>query len=396
MGLCLLGIVLALSGCFSPMSDGGGIEETFLSINFGNGNIDRVAVSSGEIPTLSYEVILDGPGGKRTETISGSSATFQVIPGNYRVVVRATGNRPVAFLPAAEFPDRMLRGWGSATANVQPGRTNCVSVLMTTATEVINWAQFWEVLERMDDDAEEIIVIKGEIAPESSTSHSFNKKVILIAEETGTINLGAASLGTLLTLPYGRITLGKEGMGGTLYIDGLEQSATQALIRISVGSELIMNDGVFLQNRNHTNWGMPGGAVSIESGGTFTMNGGTIRNNTTVGSGGGVNVADGGTFTMNGGTIRNNAADNNNGGGVNVDGAFFMNDGSISGNTSGNAGAGVCVSYGKTFRKTGGIIYGNDAAENLQNKSDAFGHALWIPGDSISINETLGGPYTYP
>jgi uncharacterized repeat protein (TIGR02543 family) len=75
--------------------------------------------------------------------------------------------------------------------------------------------------------------------------------------------------------------------------------------------------------------------------GTFIMNGGTISNNTHVSSGAGVSLSHNGRFIMEGGTISNNTSnivavngDNSNyGGGVYVDGTFTMNGGIIKNNS---------------------------------------------------------------
>jgi|GEM_PF-2947014 len=81
-------------------------------------------------------------------------------------------------------------------------------------------------------------------------------------------------------------------------------------------SSFIMNDGTINGNN--------GGGVSIDRVGTFTMSGGTIRDNTTSGSGGGVDTS--GIFNMSGGTIYNNTA-GTSGGGVNQTGGTFTFDG---------------------------------------------------------------------
>ena len=111
--------------------------------------------------------------------------------------------------------------------------------------------------------------------------------------------------------------------------------------------------------------GNNGGGVSVSSGSTFTMNGGTITKNKTGNSGGGVYVDSGSTFTMNGGTITGNNA-GSNGGGVYVTsgGTFTMNGGTITGNNAGSNGGGVCVFSDSTFTMNGGIITGNNSTNN--------------------------------
>ena len=98
------------------------------------------------------------------------------------------------------------------------------------------------------------------------------------------------------------------------------------------------------------------------------MNGGLICDNeVTAGHGAGVYVTDGGVFTMNAGTISNNTA-NDRGGGVYIssDSSFHMNGGAISNNTALNGG-GVCIASGSSFTMSGdSTISGNTAEVMVQ------------------------------
>jgi hypothetical protein len=114
-----------------------------------------------------------------------------------------------------------------------------------------------------------------------------------------------------------------EGNGGrTLTLDGnrgVVTTATTALVTVT--GNFVMNNGAVLRNNRATSGG---GAVLVNNGAVFTMNGGTISDNTATGttSGGGVYV-NGATaaFTMNGGTISGNTA--TNGAGVYVNNGTF-------------------------------------------------------------------------
>jgi hypothetical protein len=100
-----------------------------------------------------------------------------------------------------------------------------------------------------------------------------------------------------------------------------------------------------------------GGGVNV-AGGTFTMNGGTVRDNTATSDRGGGVYVNSGTFNMNGGTISGNTGIY--GGGVYVAGTFTMTGGTISGNTAQNGG-GVYLQYG-TFTMSGtAAVSGNTA-----------------------------------
>jgi len=127
-----------------------------------------------------------------------------------------------------------------------------------------------------------------------------------------------------------------------------------AVIVESTGN-FVMDDGAIIGNKN--------GCTGILASGNFTMNNGTISG--CFGSiddwGSGVFVNSGGIFTMNGGSITNNVA--YEGGGVCVfnNGKFIMNNGIISDNTSGKGG-GVFVYGNGYFTLNNGTIYNNTSS----------------------------------
>jgi hypothetical protein len=207
-------------------------------------------------------------------------------------------------------------------------------------------------------------------------------------------------------------------------------------VNIATTGNFTMEDGVI--DNNHitggtspdTYYGGYGGGV--HNSGVFTMNGGSIENNsagraTYPGYGGG--VYNKGTFTMTGGAIKNNfcvklndgVADemynNTHGGGVYGDGTFtmsgeaeissnnaeigggvfvaktfIMNGGSIAGNRASIAGAAVAVSNnnGISFSKTSGVIYGIDADTNSNKAADGIDATI----HPIEIYDIWGDPPT--
>jgi putative ubiquitin-RnfH superfamily antitoxin RatB of RatAB toxin-antitoxin module len=110
-----------------------------------------------------------------------------------------------------------------------------------------------------------------------------------------------------------------------------------------------------------------GGGGGVSSNGIFTMEGGTISENT-ANTGGGVYISNG-TVTMKDGTISKNTSTRSNsgagGGGVCVlsNGIFTMQGGTIGENTATINGGGVCVWQSGTFTITGGTISGNTATQ---------------------------------
>jgi len=160
-----------------------------------------------------------------------------------------------------------------------------------------------------------------------------------------------ASSGSLFTIGSG-ITL---VLGNNVTLQGMSGNHSP-LVQVNSGGNLIMNAGSGITgNVSH----MDVGGVLV-SGGTFTMNAGTISNNF-AGVGGGV-LVDWGTFNMEGGIISGNTVWGQ-GGGVFNSSTFNMRGGTISGNTANCCCGGGGVFNQGIFQMSGGVIYGNDEAE---------------------------------
>ena len=165
---------------------------------------------------------------------------------------------------------------------------------------------------------------------------------------------------TYLSIPSGRyVTL--DLAGHTLDRNLTSASATGNVIRVY--GTLTLNDSSNPSTGTLTGGNTNGGQSGVYiSGGTFTMNGGTIAYNTTAYDGC-VKVGSQGTFTMNGGTISHNTEINGNyASGVSVYyySTFIMNGGTI----SENAGRGVYIGNNSTFNITGGSITNNTVNRN--------------------------------
>jgi len=156
-----------------------------------------------------------------------------------------------------------------------------------------------------------------------------------------------------------------------LTLQGNTDNKAYALVALTVNAALELRNGKITGNS--------GGRGVAVNGGTFTMYGGTISDNTesSTADGGGVSVG-GGIFTMYGGTISGNITSSTSfgyGGGVSVDyfgstgGTFIMYGGTISDNTAQYGGGVYLGANGSTFRISGGTIYGSNEAEGLKNIS---------------------------
>lgn len=141
------------------------------------------------------------------------------------------------------------------------------------------------------------------------------------------INVEGAN--SLVQLNYGRIT----GSESTATSTGVSVNGTNMDTPYVKQTTLMMKDGMIIENNTYS-------GVYISGGAEFTMEGGTIRNNSGI-YGGGVWVSDNGEFYMKGGSIENNKA-TSYGGGIEL---FDSN--------SSTSGAKVII--------TGGMIRNNEA-----------------------------------
>jgi len=186
-----------------------------------------------------------------------------------------------------------------------------------------------------------------------------------------------------LTGDSATLSLGKPDMENEVVIDGgyLNTPSIEALAPLIAvngrDSKLIMYDNVFIQNNYTkstaagTSLYQNGAGVFIRTSGDdferqaeFIMKGGIIRGNinnvqTPLPCGGGVFIASSGLFTMEGGSIMNN--------------------------TAFRSGGGFHTGSRGSFKKTGGIIYGSDAPAGYRNtvingtsSPKTFGHAVFV------------------
>ena len=178
-----------------------------------------------------------------------------------------------------------------------------------------------------------------------------------IAQDGGGIFLtGSGTAGSTMTGGGGKVSFNlatdtSAAKGGGIYI---EESAS-----------FTMQSGEINNNKLDTGATEDGGGVYVRGQGSgsgthasFTLNGGTIRDNW-AGFGGGVMVTAGGKFTMNNGTMSGNVA--NYGGGVRVGtyGDFTMKNGTITGNIAHHNGKAISVQTNSTFNWEGGSITGH-------------------------------------
>jgi hypothetical protein len=196
-------------------------------------------------------------------------------------------------------------------------------------------------------------------------------------------------------------------LDNNITLQGRSGNSGSLVVVNGYSAELVMNNGSKITGNTYTVSGddadISGSGVYVERGG-FTMNGGTVSNNTLAFTGGygtgygaGVCVESQGFFTMNGGSVSNNAIAESAlrayGGGVYLgNGAFTMTGGSISGNVANSYaristpishGGGVYVGGAyASFTMQGGTITGNKASSITPLIATATSYAY---GGGVSV-----------
>ena len=137
-------------------------------------------------------------------------------------------------------------------------------------------------------------------------------------------------------------------------------------------------------------------AVEI-TGGTFTMEEGSICNNYVNGANSGVEIKSNGTFILNGGSIKDNKATNHAGVSLTDNNAKFrMTGGEISGNRAYCFGGGISADGGTVeIEISGGTINNNHAAEGKFGDpphKDVGGSGIYINGGTVNFT---GGTIKY-
>ncbi len=162
--------------------------------------------------------------------------------------------------------------------------------------------------------------------------------------------------------------------GTVLCLNGHKITMTNYNIAIQVSSNVTftLTDCGATGKITHAS-GVTGSGVSVY-GGTFNMYGGSITNNSTVGSGGGVYMG-GGTFNMYGGEITNNNSASGYGGGVYItnSSAFNMSGGSITGNNTTCYDGGGVFMNGGTFKISGSPKITGNTSNTTDNNVFLYG-----------------------
>ncbi|MCL2805922.1 MAG: hypothetical protein FWD26_08295 [Treponema sp.] len=433
-------LVTITAACFSPW---GGDTGTF-SISIGSGS--RSVIIKDEIvldiDNLWHTIYLTGgPGPDQNKTIAPGvkSASFYVVPGYWNIDVEA-------YLLIENDNSGTIEKdiWATGfrhNYHIRAGANPAVTIWMENEEDVelpevdayVNtWDELYDFIDSLEEGTFAIIQINSDfyttvfdddVSIMSKTITIQNKEIVLVAAEDVTITRSDNFYAELFKVgddDGGYLILGLEGFNGTITINGNEvfyefpeqQIYVNSLITVNNNGILIMNKNVTLKGNGNKdeleyygNIILPynGGAVYINFGGEFFMNGGEITDNRAT-QGGGVYV--GGTFIMRGGTIFENEGYTGYGGGVYVEegGYFYMDEEDvisgnmdekavISGNIAQNGGGVYVANYG-TFHMDDGCIKNNDADAGggvyVNSSTGASGNGFTMSGGIISGNWAAG------
>lgn len=257
---------------------------------------------------------------------------------------------------------------------------------MAETHEVESEAKFKDAVEEINksgDTKNEIILtqsftLKGNYILTNSKTTTI--KTTTIKGEGHTIFV-EPNAGITVTGKGNVLNLGAEGYKGTLTIDG---DTGVAFITVSGEATANMYENVTLQNRMFTGNAyvlVTGSDPDTRSKSVFNMKGGVIEGGSRA-----VIAQSGATFNMSGGEIRN--CKGGSGGGVYVyEATFVMSGGTISGCSASNGG-GLCAEKSSTVTITGGTI--SECKGLLGGGLYADNSAIEISGGVISGCKEIG------
>jgi hypothetical protein len=337
--------------------------------------------------SLAYAItVIDSSGKTQSGTIQKGGGTFTSSPISLGLCTITVEGRQDGF-PISE---------GTTSVEIKPGQnaasvtTNLIGFFedfgagaVISKSFRVSTAEAWNnavsAISSGGNDKNYIINIQSDYTVAGSFS--------TFGEDTTGIKVSLRGPGKTLTLSDDEGYLIDIHANQTVILRNLTLKGTNSNIRslVNVYGIFTMQSGTISDN-TVTQGGSSGG-VSVGAGGTFTMNGGTISDNTAPHGGGvSVNGSDSGpkgTFTMNGGTISGNTTTDGGGVYVGVYGTFTMKGGEISDNTASTNGGGVYVDGSNysacgTFHIVTGTIYGSNEAVGLQNTANQGGAALYV------------------
>ena len=249
-----------------------------------------------------------------------------------------------------------------------------------------------------DDNANEIILTSGFTLEGDTTEYTLRRGTTTIKGEGNTITVNPGA-GIKVTGGETVLNLGANGYDGTLTIDGKTSggsasgNAKNAFVSVLEGATANMYENVTLQNGEFADkacvvikgsdsaFNMYGGviekcsrAVIAQSGATFYMRSGEIKN-CKVNGDGVILYADKSTINISGGTI--SGCDGRWGGGLYADNSTVTISGGTISRCKVGAGGGLYATNGSTININSGTISGCEAG---------VGGGLYVDGSAVTIS----------
>ena len=270
----------------------------------------------------------------------------------------------------------------------------CVlAVGVVSAADTVTVSSFDELQNNISASGDRTIIVSASFPITNQLPINSGNITLTTDGADHTLSRGNSFTGNLFTVNSGgSLTIrGNSTHDTNLTLDGMKQSPSDSLVKVNGGTFTLADGGILTNNTAFS-----GGGVYVFLGGTFTMSGGTISDNTANnGYGGGVYVmSDGSTFEMSGGTISGNTADD--GGGVYMmssGSTFEMSGGTISGNTADDGGGVYVMSDGSTFTMSDDAVISENTASNNGGGVYVKSGKFTMSGGEISNNtaEWYGG-----
>lgn len=351
------GSSLTLGEGFTLDGNADGSSHSYVAL-YSNGD---VTLDGGTI-TNYYK----GNSGNRSVILSeGSSASFTILSGS--ITGNQTGRNPGGILEVSMGASLVMSG-GEISGNVAPTQSDCDAIVLVGISQYVNLSEGTN-----NDEGASFEFTGGTISGNTATS------TVYVGEAYAALGPDYASWETTFT----------------------------GLATMTMSGDATISDNTA---------GRFGGGVAVWGPGSFTMDGGTITGNSAGESGGGVAAIDmfvsgamsanraeregvtieewseyrPAAFTMNGGTISNNTAASTGGGVYVASNNVLLAAGTISGNSAGDEsdpgqGGGIYVaSTPYVLELDDALVTGNTAS--------LLGGGVWIcPSGSVASSISKGG-----
>ena len=356
----------------------GGIITTNKSYSYGSG----VYVSeSGAITIGGGAEIINNKMGIDLSNIFMADESNVYLPDGKYITLGTGANAPTAYMFAGvtKYANNgvfVSSGASAIHANRFFADNGDAIVFEVGALRIVNTAGSFELLAQAISDAPvgvpTTITVSRSLLMTGNIQIPAGKIITLASDiEAGRILTRSGNFaGNLFTVSAGAsLTLDRVSMNSIRTTN--VSNITGALVLVD-GGEFTIGPNVNLYNNQRTGSGT-GGAVSVINSGKFYMYGGRIHGNSNAGRAGGVGVESGGSFIMSGGEIDNNIS-GSGGGGVGLyggDSSFTMTGGTIKENRAGNLNGGGVDANGGTVTLGGAAkISGNLGSDGDPNNVD--------------------------